>query len=71
MQPTKHESATQPGLFYWAERNPKLRAHDAETYSVVAQASGFPATEAHDDWFHRAEDADAIARAMAAGTFEA
>ncbi len=62
-KPTRYESATQPGLFYWAERN----GIDGKSWLVVAQANGFPASEAFDDWLANFADADAIARQLAAG----
>jgi len=34
---------------------------------VVAQAEGFPATEAWDDWFAKESDAQAIAEKLAKG----
>ena len=63
---TKYESKTQPGLFFWAEANGG-GAGAVESYGVVQQMTGYPATEAHDDWFGRFEDADEIARALAEG----
>ena len=61
--PTKYESTTQPGLFYWAE------AATENSFAVVMQADGYPATEAADDWFAKFEDADEIAQQMAAGKY--
>jgi hypothetical protein len=60
-QPTKHESANEPGLYFWAERNPG----PVESYCVMAKARRGPATEAHDDWLAHFKDADEIAQGMA------
>ncbi len=57
-EPTKHESLEQPGLFYWAQPN---EIGTVSSYVVIAQVTGYPATEAHDDWFGNYEDADHIA----------
>lgn len=61
---TKYESPAQPGLFFWAEPNGG-GAGAVESYAVVSQMTGFPATEAHDDWFARFVDADEIAKQLA------
>ncbi len=67
MKPTKHESTTQPGLFYWAEPV-KLPAGAAnQPFCVVSQAKGYPATEAFDDWLANEADADEIAQRLARG----
>lgn len=63
--PTKYESKTQPGLFYWAEPNGGGGAGAVESFGVVAQMTGFPPTEACDDWFANEADADAMARELA------
>ena len=62
----KYESREQPGLFFWAEANGD-GAGAVESYCVVSQVTGYPATEAHDDWFANFKDADEIARMLAAG----
>lgn len=64
--PIKHESTTQPGLFFWAEPNGG-GAGAVESYGVVSQADGFPATEAWDDWFAHWQDADDVAQKLAKG----
>lgn len=58
--PTRYASATQPGLFFWVERA-------GSAFMVVQGVEGFPATEALDDWPAHFEDADALARQLAAG----
>lgn len=63
----KYQSKTQPGLFFWAERNPTVRGSTVESWSVVSQVGGYPATEAHDDWFANFADADEIAQKLANG----
>jgi hypothetical protein len=60
----KHESKSQPGLFFWAEANGGGAGAD-ESYAVVSQMTGFPATEAHDDWFYHFKDANEIAKQLA------
>ena len=64
-KPIKYEAKNQKGLFFWAEPNGG-GAGANESYGVVSQARGFPATEAHDDWFANLSDADAMARELAA-----
>ena len=59
---TKYESRKQPGLYYWAEGQ---TIDGVTTYSVVAQANGYPASEAHDDWFVDFATADAVAKQLA------
>lgn len=61
---TKHESKTQPGLFFWAERN-RMPRSTVVSWCVMGQAEGGPATEAHDDWFANEKDANEIARELA------
>lgn len=60
---TQHQSAREPGVWYWAEKNPG----PVESWSVIVQAQGGPATEACDDWLATFKDADEIARMMASG----
>lgn len=60
----RYEAKNQRGLFFWAEPNGG-GAGAVESYGVVSQAKGFPATEAHDDWFAYLKDADEIARQLA------
>lgn len=60
-EPTKYEAAAQPGLFFWAERV----GGPIQFWAVVSQADGYPASEAHDDWFANQEDADRIAQEFA------
>lgn len=62
----RYESRTQRGLWFWAEPNGGGAGAD-ESYRVASQVDGYPATEAHDDWFHHFADADAIARKLARG----
>ena len=60
----KYESATQSGLWYWAQAND---IDGGKSFGVVAQANGFPESEAHDDWFAHFKDADAVAKLLAQG----
>lgn len=64
--PTRYESTAQPGLFFWADRVPG----PVECYTITQQVTGYPATEACDDWPANFADADEMARGMAAGTLE-
>lgn len=64
MLPPKYESIIQKGLYFWAESNGG-GAGAIESYGVVAQAEGFPPTEAFDDWFCHLRDADEIAQKLA------
>ena len=68
MKLIRYESKAQPGLRFWAEPNGG-GAGAVESYGIVSQADGYPATEAWDDWFANFGDADRIAREMAEGTF--
>jgi len=58
----KYESSTQQGLFFWAEPN---EIDGGKTFCIVSHAEGFPASEAHDDWFLKLEDADEVAKKLA------
>ena len=58
-----HESTQQPGLWFWAEKD----SGPVPCWIVYSQASGFPGTEACDDWFYKFEDADQVARLLAEG----
>lgn len=58
----RHEAKAQPGLCYWAEPVPGCQP---PAWHVVGQMAGYPATEAHDDWFNRQSDADQIAADLA------
>ncbi len=64
-----YESKAQPGLFYWAELRTFVSGPNATGghWWVVSQVDGYPATEAHDDWFANQVDADAVAKALANG----
>jgi len=59
----KYQSSHQPNLYFWAEKNPGPVA----SWSVTAQVTGFPATEANDDWFANKADAEELARTLAQG----
>lgn len=65
MKLTKYQAKNQPGLYYWAEPNGG-GAGAIESYGVVCQTDGSPTTEAYDDWFGRFEDADNMAKELAA-----
>lgn len=60
----KFTSTTEPDVYFWAEKVPQC---EPPAWHVVAQRTGFPATEAHDDWFGQQSDAEAIARKLANG----
>ena len=62
----RHESTTQPGLYYWAEPNGG-GAGAVESYAVIAQAKGAQPVEAFDDWLANWEDANEIAAKLARG----
>ncbi len=64
--PVKHESTTQKGLFFWAERVAPALSR-IESYCVMAQAKDGPASEAFGDWFAKFSDADEIAAKLALG----
>lgn len=51
---------------FWAEA---IDMEDGShiSWHVIAQVKGFPATEAHDDWFGYQKDADEVARMLANG----
>jgi len=63
----KHESTTQKGLFFWAEKVNSEYDNLPICYMVVSQVEGFPASEAWDDWFACKSDADEISRKLAKG----
>ena len=62
MKLIKHVANGRPDIKFWAQRNPGK----VESYSVIYQADGFPATEDEDDWFADFSVADAIAKDHAA-----
>ena len=64
MKLQKHESKSQPGLFFWAESNGGGAGAD-ESYAVVSGGPGLETAEAHDDWFCHFKDADEIAQQLA------
>ncbi len=59
----KHKDAE--GVEYWAD--PEMGPDGKIFWVVVAQAPGFTATEAYDNWFAKQADADAIAQKLAKG----
>lgn len=63
-EPTKYQCVKQPDAYYWAEPNV---LDNGNTYCVVFQADGYPATEGFDDWFADYEVADDIAYRLAQG----
>jgi hypothetical protein len=60
--PVKHESVSEPGLYFWAESVDNA-------WMVVMEHKDHPCkgTEAHDDWFAHFKDADEVAQQLAAG----
>jgi len=63
----KYQSQEQPELFFWAEDIPFKLGLGPRCWHVVAQVTGFPATEACDDWFANRVDAERIAYQLAQG----
>lgn len=60
---TKHPAPAQPGLFFWAEATDGPGG--LPMYAVVSQMKGYPASDAHDDYFLSYADADALAQEFA------
>lgn len=54
------------GVYYWAEPTPFLAGH-SQTWHVVSQKPGYPASEAFGDWLAHQKDADEIAQKLAKG----
>ena len=50
------------GVSFWAEKN-----EIGKGWIVVAQAKGYPATEAFDDWFTNKKDAQEVAKKLNLG----
>lgn len=67
--PGRYESKTEPGLFFWAELNHAPHGATVESFVVVSQMKGFPATDAHYDYFANFADADQIASRLALDRF--
>lgn len=63
-QPTKYPCVDQHNASYWAEPND---LDNGNTFCVIFQADGYPATEGYREWFGRFEDADEVARLLASG----
>jgi len=59
----RFESKIQKDLFYWVEPV----GLNINGFHVVAQAEGYPATEAYDDWFKYKKDAEEIAEKLSRG----
>ena len=55
-----YESISQPHLYFYVSE-----VFNGNSYAVIGEAEGFPATEAWDDWFSKKEDAMAIAKELA------
>lgn len=62
----KYESTTQAGLFFWAEKETEIEG-GLLCWIVTSQMTGYPATEAFDDWLAHFADADDIAQKLAKG----
>ena len=65
MSAVRFESASQPGLFFWAERESMKNGTDY--FVIYAQAEGGEKTEAFDDWLCDEGEAQNIARQLASG----
>lgn len=63
--PAKFESVAQPGLYFWAEQTEQFTPNSTPCFAIIAQADGYPATEACDDWFMTRADAEEVARQLA------
>ena len=50
------------GVYYWAEKVPQIAPHKTVVWAVISQVPGYPATEAHDDWFGFKADAEQVAK---------
>lgn len=57
----KYPSINETGVFFYAKESV------GGMWAVMSQRDGFPALEAHDDWFAEFEDANAIAQMLANG----
>lgn len=62
----KYKSTTEPDVYFWAEEIHVLQ-DSPRAWHVVAQRTGYPGTEAHDDWFGKEADAQEVARKLANG----
>jgi hypothetical protein len=60
----KHTAPNDPALKFWAEKN-VVPGSSVGSWAVISQVDGFPATEAHDDWFGFYKDADEVAQQLA------
>lgn len=58
----KYPSKSQPGVFFWAEKN--QIGGSVQSYCVIAQAMDCPKSEACDDWFANFKDADRMAQLL-------
>lgn len=63
MKITKHVAKGRPDLKFWAKQD--NAPGFPSSFAVISQADGFPATEAHDDYFANFEDADEVAKELA------
>lgn len=54
------------GVMFWAEKVPDDFG-GIESWAVIQQAEGYPATEAFDDWFTNFDDANEMAKMLANG----
>lgn len=54
------------GIMFWAEKVPSFSG-GIDSWAVIQQVKGYPATEAFDDWFTNIEDADAMAQLLVNG----
>ena len=64
-KPAKFQSVAQPGLYFWAEQIEQFSPNETPCFAVIAQADGYPATEAYDDWFMLRSDAEQMAQQLA------
>jgi hypothetical protein len=59
----KHESTTQPGLFFWTEKVFAV----IPSFRILSGGEGLLTTDACDEWFYNESEADLIARKLANG----
>lgn len=63
----RFESVSEPGVFFWAQRQEPTRGVGPVCWIVVSGGAGVQTTEAHDDWLCSESDALEIAAMLAKG----